>query len=118
MLELLLCSLLTIVPDYLYRRYAQGKRLGKEITFAEVTCASRPWTIIPMVVKEVQDYVAAGQFRGGEQLIEAQQAARPGTLLVSFEPLYKGGLEGVTPGSSCIANAYSRRASGTSALTG
>src|SRR5262245_55671548 len=36
MLELLLCSLLTIVPDYLYRRYAQGKRLGKEITFYSV----------------------------------------------------------------------------------
>jgi hypothetical protein len=33
MLELLLCSMLTILPDYLYRRYAQGKRLGKEITF-------------------------------------------------------------------------------------
>ena len=25
MLELLLCSLLTIFPDYLYRRYRQGK---------------------------------------------------------------------------------------------
>src|SRR5688572_21137648 len=36
MLELLLCSLLTIVPDYLYRRYVQGKRLGKEITFYSV----------------------------------------------------------------------------------
>jgi hypothetical protein len=34
MLELLLCSLLTVFPDYLYRRYAQGKRLGREITFA------------------------------------------------------------------------------------
>src|ERR1700751_3719721 len=33
MLELLLCSIFTIVPDYLYRRYAQGRRLGKEITF-------------------------------------------------------------------------------------
>ena len=33
MLELLLCSMLTILPDYLFRRYAQGKRLGKEITF-------------------------------------------------------------------------------------
>jgi hypothetical protein len=32
---------------------------------------------------------------------------RAGTLLVSLEPLYKGGLDGVTPGSSCIANAYS-----------
>ncbi len=36
MLELLLCSLLTIFPDYLYRRYAQGKRLGREITLYSV----------------------------------------------------------------------------------
>jgi len=74
---------------------------------AEAACVSKPWTIIPMVVTEVQDYIAAGQFRGGEQLVDAQQVARPGTLLVFLEPLYKGGLEGVTPGSSCIANAYS-----------
>ena len=36
MLELLLCSLLTILPDYLFRRYVQGKRFGKEITFYSV----------------------------------------------------------------------------------
>ena len=59
-----------------------------------------------MVVTGVQDYIAAGQFRGGEQLLEAQSAARPGTILVFLEPLYKGGLEGVTAGSSCIVNAY------------
>ena len=74
---------------------------------AEVSCVSKPWTIIPMVVTEVQDFIAAGQFRGGEQLIEAQQVTKPGTLLVSLEPLFDGGLEGVTPGSSCTANAYS-----------
>jgi multidrug resistance efflux pump len=74
---------------------------------AEVTCLSKPFTIIPMVVTYVQDFIAAGQFRGGEQLLEAQQATQPGTLLVFLEPLYKGGLDGVTPGSSCIANAYS-----------
>ena len=73
---------------------------------AEATCISKPWTIIPMVVTSVQDYIAAGQFRGGEQLIEAQNTVRPGTILVFMEPIYKGGLEGVTPGSSCIANAY------------
>jgi hypothetical protein len=60
-----------------------------------------------MVVTDVQDYVAAGQFRGGEKLLEAQDVTRPGTLLVALEPLYKGGLDGVTAGSSCIANAYS-----------
>jgi multidrug resistance efflux pump len=74
---------------------------------AEVTCVSKPFTVIPMVVTSVQDYIAAGQFRGGEQLLEAQQVAKPGTLLVFLEPLYKGGLDDVTPGSSCIANAYS-----------
>lgn len=73
---------------------------------AEVTCVSKPWTVIPMVVTGVQDYIAAGQFRGGEQLIDAQQVVRPGTILVFLEPLYEGGLDGVTPGSSCIANAY------------
>ena len=31
---------------------------------------------------------------------------RPGTVLVYMEPIYTGGLEGVTPGSSCLANAY------------
>ena len=36
MLELIICSTLTILPDYLYRRYVQGKRLGKEITFFSV----------------------------------------------------------------------------------
>src|SRR5437868_6806950 len=36
MLELILCSLFTLLPDYLYRRYVQGKRLGKEITFFSV----------------------------------------------------------------------------------
>ena len=36
MFELLLCSLLTIFPDYLYRRYRQGKRFGKEITLFSV----------------------------------------------------------------------------------
>jgi multidrug resistance efflux pump len=228
MLELLLCSLLTVVPDYLYRRYGQGKRLGREITFArnpgmvpqrdieklevlltgrqgaldaamaarqsamtrisallpaekasaqaalaeaqvdldktfiragvdgrveqftlrvgdvvnpvmrsagilipenagrvlsagfgqieaqvmkvgmvaEATCISKPWTVIPMVVTGVQNYIAAGQFRGGEQLVEAQQVRAPGTILTLLEPIYQGGLDGVTPGSSCIVNAY------------
>lgn len=73
---------------------------------AEATCMSKPWTIIPMVVTSVQDYIAAGQFRGGEHLIEAQSTVRPGTILVFLEPLYEGGLNGVTPGSSCVANAY------------
>ncbi len=73
---------------------------------AEATCISKPWVIIPMVVTSVQDAIAAGQFRGGEQLIDVGQTIRPGTILVLLEPLYPDGLEGVTPGSSCVANAY------------
>ena len=59
---------------------------------AEVTCVSKPFTVIPMVVTAVQDYIAAGQFRGGEQLVDPQQVTRAGTLLVTLEPLYSGGL--------------------------
>ncbi len=32
MLEFLLCSMITIFPDYLFRRFGQGKRIGHEIT--------------------------------------------------------------------------------------
>ncbi|PAY07700.1 secretion protein HlyD [Bradyrhizobium sp. UFLA03-84] len=78
----------------------------KDGMVAEATCISKPWVIIPMVVTSVQDYIAAGQFRGGDQLLEAQNAVKPGTILALLEPLYKGGLDGVTPGSSCIVNAY------------
>lgn len=73
---------------------------------AEVTCVSKPLTIIPMVVTQVQDLIAAGQLRGSEQLVDPQQVRQPGTILVFLEPLYEGGLDDVTPGSSCIANAY------------
>jgi multidrug resistance efflux pump len=73
---------------------------------AEAACISKPWTIIPMVVTGVQDYIAAGQFRGGEQLVEALQAQAPGTIFAFLEPIYQGGFDGVTPGSSCVVNAY------------
>jgi multidrug resistance efflux pump len=72
---------------------------------AEAACTSVPWTIIPMVITGVQDYIAAGQFRGGEQLIDAS-AARPGTIMTFLEPIEKDGLRNVTAGSSCIVNAY------------
>ena len=36
MIEVLLCSVVTILPDFLYRRFAQGKRLGREITLYSI----------------------------------------------------------------------------------
>jgi multidrug resistance efflux pump len=83
---------------------AQVMKVGM---IAEVLCLSKPLSIVPMVVTGVQDFIAAGQFRGGDQLIDAQQVKQPGTILVFLEPLYEGGLDDVTPGSSCVANAYS-----------
>lgn len=73
---------------------------------AEATCVSKPLEIIPLVVTSVQDYIAAGQFQAGQQLIDVQQVTKPGTILVFLEPLYEGGIDGLTPGSSCIVNAY------------
>lgn len=73
---------------------------------AEVLCIARPLTIIPMVVTNVQDIIAAGQLRPTDQLVDAAQAKQPGTITVFLEPMYKGGFEGIPPGSQCIANAY------------
>jgi multidrug resistance efflux pump len=35
-LELFLCSMVTILPDFLYRRFVQGKRLGRDINLFTV----------------------------------------------------------------------------------
>ena len=73
---------------------------------AEATCASKPWTVIPLVVTNVQGFIATGQVRSSDQLLDLQQLRQPGTVLVTLEPIYEGGLADVLPGSSCIANAY------------
>jgi multidrug resistance efflux pump len=73
---------------------------------AEATCIGKPFTIIPMVVTQVQDVIASGQVRPSDQLVDVTQTARPGTITAFLQPLYTGGLDGVPPGGSCIANAY------------
>jgi multidrug resistance efflux pump len=73
---------------------------------AEATCVGKPFTIIPLVVTEVQDVIAAGQLRPTDQLLDVAQLTQPGTLTVFLQPLFPGGLDGVPPGGSCIANAY------------
>lgn len=73
----------------------------------EVACNTLPWSIIPVVVAAKQDYIATGQFRGGEQLADFQNTGAQGSVLVYLEPLYSGGIDEVTPGSNCVANLYS-----------
>src|SRR3954462_8832285 len=52
MFEMMLCSLLTIFPDYLYRRYGQGKRFGKELTLFSVWYELR-WGITTCIILTV-----------------------------------------------------------------
>jgi hypothetical protein len=74
---------------------------------SEAACISRPLTILPLVVTEVQEIIAAGQLRPTDVLVDPQETARPGALTVYLEPLYDGILDRLPPGSSCIANVYS-----------
>jgi len=75
-------------------------------TLAEITCLSKPFTIIPMVVTSVQSSIAAGQLRPTDQMLDLQDRVRAGTMTVRLEPLYENGLAGLLPGSKCITNAY------------
>jgi multidrug resistance efflux pump len=76
-------------------------------TIVEITCASKPLSVIPMKVIEVQAVIASGQLRPSDQLIDIQDRARPGTILTVIEPLYAGHADHVPPGSRCIGVAYS-----------
>jgi multidrug resistance efflux pump len=73
---------------------------------AEAACTSVPFRIIPLVVTDVQSVIAAGQLRPTDQLLDPMQVARPGTLTAYLEPLFQDGLDVLTPGSSCVVNAY------------
>jgi multidrug resistance efflux pump len=73
---------------------------------AEAACTSVPFRIIPLVVTEVQSVIAAGQLRPTDQLVDPIQVARPGALTAYLEPLFQDGLDALTPGSSCVVNAY------------
>lgn len=49
MLEFLICSMLTILPDFLFRRYVQGKRIGREINLYSMWFELR-WGITACVI--------------------------------------------------------------------
>jgi multidrug resistance efflux pump len=72
----------------------------------EVTCVAKPLAVIPMVITEVQEMIAAGQIRPTDQLVDPLQAVQPGTITVFMEPMFAGGFDGIPPGGHCIANAY------------
>lgn len=49
MLEFMICSMLTIFPDFLFRRYVQGKRIGREINLYSIWFELR-WGITACVI--------------------------------------------------------------------
>jgi multidrug resistance efflux pump len=65
----------------------------QEGSIAEMTCLAMPFTIVPMVVTKVQPYIASGQVRARDQLIDVISRAEPGTLTVVMEPLNANGME-------------------------
>lgn len=73
---------------------------------AEMACVSKPFTIIPMVIVQVQDVIAAGQIRPSDELRDIGRQRGMGTVTVYMEPLYPGTTDDIPPGSQCIAAAY------------
>lgn len=73
---------------------------------AEMTCMSLPFKIVPMRVKTVMPFIAAGQFRPSDNLLDVQDRARPGTITVLFEEIFEGSTDQIRPGSKCIMNVY------------
>lgn len=49
MLEFLICSMLTILPDFLFRRYVQGKKIGQDINLYSMWFELR-WGITACVI--------------------------------------------------------------------
>ncbi len=73
---------------------------------AEILCASNPFTVVPMVIVDVQDVIASGQIRPTDSLVDAQTQGPPGSIVAFLEPIYAGQTDDIPPGSRCIANAY------------
>ena len=82
----------------------------REGMITEVTCASKPLTVIPMVITEVQGAISGGQLRPTDQLIDIQDRSRPGTIMAVMEPIFEGHADAIPPGSRCAAVAYTSRA--------
>ncbi len=76
----------------------------------EITCPSKPLTIIPTFIEELQGVIAAGQFRPGDVLLDQQDRSRPGTVTVFLAPIFPEHLIDVPLGSSCVGVAYTSRA--------
>ncbi len=76
----------------------------------EITCASKPLTVIPMLITDIQDAITTGQLRPTDQLIDVQDRLRAGTVMVMLEPIFKGHANAIPRGSNCTGVAYTSHA--------
>ncbi|MBO9471997.1 HlyD family secretion protein [Shimia sp. R10_1] len=73
---------------------------------AEMSCATAPMRVTPMVIVDVQDVIPSGQVRPSDTLRDPQNLQAPGTVIAFLEPLWEGGIDHLPPGSQCEVNAY------------
>jgi multidrug resistance efflux pump len=78
----------------------------KQGMVAEAFCPAVPFTIIPLVITEVQTQIASGQVSTGSQLYDTSEAVKPSTITTILEPLYEDGFDQLPPGAVCTVNAY------------
>ena len=99
MLELILCSMVTILPDYLFRRYVQGKRIGREITLYSVWFELR-WGIVSCLLLTVALITVIFYFHPSTKSVVAffravpilpEGAGRVAEVYVSFGDRVKAG---------------------------
>jgi len=72
----------------------------------EAFCGAMPFTVIPLVVTDVQAQIASGQVNASGELFDATQSDQSSTITTILEPLYQDGLQKLPPGAVCIVNAY------------
>jgi multidrug resistance efflux pump len=73
----------------------------------ELSCATRPFEIVPIYVDRVQKEIASGQFRPSDELVDVRdRLARQGAITVYLRALYEGQANTIPLGSACIANIY------------
>lgn len=101
-----------IIPaDSLHQRILAGfgqveAQVLKKGMIAEAFCPAVPFTIIPLVITDVQEEIASGQVNPGSRLADASEASKTATITTILEPLYEGGLDKLPPGATCTVNAY------------
>ncbi|RYH09811.1 HlyD family secretion protein [Tropicimonas sp. IMCC6043] len=101
-----------LVPPQISHGYFQAgfNQLSGQVIhpgmIAEMTCLSQPFVIVPMQVAAVMPFIAAGQFRPSDTLLDVQDRARPGTITVLLQEIFEGSTDRIPPGSKCIVNVY------------